>query len=35
VFRLGEGNMPGGAAGGDDLEQRMQKNKEGIVESFY
>lgn len=35
VFRLGEGNMPGAAGGQDDLEKRMQKSKEGIVESFY
>lgn len=36
VFRLGEGNVPGGVGvGGDDLEKRMQRSKEGIVESFY
>jgi translation initiation factor 6 len=39
VFRLGEGNAPGqagGNAGGTvDLDQRMAKNKESIVESFY
>ena len=38
VFRLGEG-APGQVAGaggkGVDLDQRMQKNKDSIVESFY
>merc|ERR1712098_256848 len=35
VFRLGEGNIPGAAGHGEDLEKRMQRSKEGIVESFY